>query len=231
MRSITPDQADFFCDIQLPCFQTLSSAEIEFVQSAKAQVEFRKGETITKQGSFSSYVLFVIDGWARQFVEFEMGKNYNLSIIKPGDFVGLSAIFSKQTFLYSAVALSDLKAYLIEKSALKEIVQHNGAFAFNLFQKQCELQAGMLDSIKGLAFKQINGRIADVILYLNSFKKNQPHIFDWISRRDLAEFAGISMESAVKTLKQFEKDQIISLLEKNIIVLNESKLSEISHLG
>ena len=215
----------------MPCFQALSTTEIEFVQSAKAMVEFRKGETITKQGSFASYVLFVVDGWARQFVEYEMGKNYNLTIIQPGDFVGLSAIFSKQTFLYSAIALHDLHAYLIEKSALSEIVQSNATFSYNLFKKQCDLQTGLLDSLKGLAFKQINGRIADVLLYLNEIKKTQKHIFEWISRKDLAEFAGISTESAVKTLKQFEKDKVIQLLDKDIYIIDINKLREISRIG
>jgi len=231
MKSISPYDSAFLCDINMPCFQALSETEIKFVQSAKAMVEFRKGENITKQGSFASYVLFVVDGWARQFVEFEMGKNYNLNIIQPGDFVGLSAIFSKQTFLYSAVALHDLRAYLIEKSALSEIVQSNAAFSYNLFKKQCELQSGLLDSLKGLAFKQINGRIADVLLYLNEIKESQTHIFEWISRKDLAEFAGISTESAVKTLKQFEKDKVIQLLDKDIHIVNMNKLLEISRLG
>jgi CRP/FNR family transcriptional regulator len=47
----------------------------------------------------------------------------------------------------------------------------------------------------------------------------------------MADFAGITMESAVKLLKSFEKDKIIELKEKDIILLNRIKLLEISRVG
>lgn len=77
----------------------------------------------------------------------------------------------------------------------------------------------------------MNGRMAETLLYLNSQKTDIPEIFQLLSRKDLADFAGIAMESAVKILKSFEKDQIIELKEKDIILKNSEKLIEISRVG
>ena len=44
-------------------------------------------------------------------------------------------------------------------------------------------------------------RMADTLLYIDSLKKEKPEIFQLLSRKDLADFAGISTESAVKLLK------------------------------
>jgi CRP/FNR family transcriptional regulator len=52
-----------------------------------------------------------------------------------------------------------------------------------------------------------------------------------LSRRDIAEFAGISTESTVKLLKTFEKDGLIKLKDKDIILLNREALKEISRRG
>jgi CRP/FNR family transcriptional regulator len=51
----------------------------------------------------------------------------------------------------------------------------------------------------------MNGRLAEILLYMDGMKAENPEIFQLLSRKDLANFAGISVESAVKLLKSFEK--------------------------
>jgi len=107
MKTILETDSEFICDIQAPCFQMLLPEEAELVRSSKTQVLFRKDDNLTKQGAFASYVLFMIDGYAKQYLEGDGVKNYNLRIIKPGEFIGLSAVFSENTFNYSSLALTD----------------------------------------------------------------------------------------------------------------------------
>ena len=105
MKTILETDEAFICDIQAPCFRMLSTDEIVLVQASKTQVLFRKGDHLTKQGAFASYILFLINGLAIQYLEDDGPKNYNLRIIKPGEFIGLSAVFTKKSFNYSSVAL------------------------------------------------------------------------------------------------------------------------------
>ncbi len=69
------------------------------------------------------------------------------------------------------------------------------------------------------------------LLYLDGLRDQYEDIFQLLSRKDLAEFAGISTESTVKLLKTFEKDGLIELREKDIRLLNHNLLSEISRRG
>ena len=77
----------------------------------------------------------------------------------------------------------------------------------------------------------MNGRMADTLLYIDSLKSEAPDIFQLLSRKDLADFAGISTESGVKLLKTFEKEGLISLHEKDIEVMKHNSLAEISKKG
>ncbi len=231
MKTIIETDNDFICDIQAPCFQLISKEEAEWIQSSKTQVFFRRGENLTKQGAFASYVLFIIKGYAKQYVEGDSTRNYNLKIVKPGEFVGLSAVFSQNTFNYSTVALTETQVYLIEKNALASVVQHNGMFAFNIIKRYCEQNNVLFDSVKNLIYKQMNGRMADVLLYLDGLRNECPELFQLLSRKDMADFAGISTESAVKLLKTFEKDGLITLDEKDITLNNIESLAEISKRG
>jgi len=231
MKPILETDQGFVCDIKAPCFQMLSSEEVELVRASKTQVLFRKGDNLTKQGAFASYVLFIINGLAKQYIEGDSTKNYNLRIIKSGEFVGLSAVFTKNTFNYSSIALTDCQVFLVEKDGISKVVKQNGMFGFNIIKRYCEQNANLFDTLRIVMYKQMNGRMADTLLYIDGLKGENPEIFQLLSRRDIADFAGISTESAVKLLKTFEKDRLIELDEKNISIVNREALLEISKRG
>jgi len=231
MKPILETDQEFICDIQAPCFQMLSPEEAELVRASKTQVLFRKGDNLTKQGAFASYALFVINGLAKQYIEGDSSKNFNLRIIKPGEFVGLSAIFTKNTFNYSSVALTDCQVFLVEKDAITSVIKQNGLFGFNMIKRYCEQNANLFDTLRTVMYKQMNGRLADTLLYVDGLKSENPDVFQLLSRKDIADFAGISTESAVKLLKSFEKDGLIELNEKDIVLLNHKELGEISKKG
>ncbi len=201
------------------------------MRASKTQVLFRKDDHLTKQGAFASYILFVINGFAKQYLEGEGTKNFNLRIIKPGEFVGLSSVFSGNTFNYSSVAVTDCQVFLIEKEAITKVIKQNGMFGFNIIKRYCEQNTNLLGTIRTLMYKQMNGRMADTLLYIAAIQKEKPEIFQLLSRKDLADFAGISTESTVKLLKSFEKDGLLELHEKDIILTNHESLVEISRRG
>ncbi len=231
MKPIVETDSDYICDIQAPCFQMLSPEEVEFVRASKTQVLFRKGDNLTKQGAFASYVLFVIKGLAKQYIEGDSTRNYNLRIIKPGEFVGLSAVFTKNTFNYSSIAITDCQVLLVEKDAIGKVAKQNGMFGFNIIKRYCEQNSNLFDTVRTIVYKQMNGRMADTLLYIDNFKAENEEVFQLLSRKDIADFAGISTESAVKLLKSFEKDGLIKLNEKDIEILNRDSLAQISKRG
>jgi CRP-like cAMP-binding protein len=230
MKTIQENDHEFICDIDAPCFHMLVGEELDLVRESKTQVLFRKGENLTKQGTFASYILFVIKGVVKQHLE-EGDKNYNLRLIKPGDFVGLSTVFGKNTYNYSTIALTDTQTMLIEKSAIEQLTRNNGQFAFNLIQRYCEQSSMLYGSIRNLMYKQMNGRLAGALLYLSGEEWGTYNVFTLLNRRDLSDFAGISTESTVKLLKALEKDRIIQLNDKNIVILNRPVLQEIAEKG
>jgi CRP-like cAMP-binding protein len=231
MKTIDVNDRDFMCDLQAPCFQALAPEEMELVKASKTQVQFRKGDNMTKQGTFASYILFVVTGYAIQYIEDESSKSYNIRVVRPGEFVGLSSVFSNNTYDYSSKAISDCQAILVDKNTLAQIITTNGAFGLGLFQRYSEKNAHLYETLQSVLYKQMNGRFAKALLYLQNYKVEFPEIFTSLSRREIADFAGISTESAVKLLKSFEKDGYLKLNGKDIEILNHASLEEISKRG
>ena len=110
----------------------LTTEETELIRASKTQVLFRRDDNLTKQGAFASYVLFIITGLAKQYLEGDGMKNFNLRIIRPGEFVGLSAVFTENIFNYSSIALTDCQVFLVEKEAIAKVIKQNGMFGYCL---------------------------------------------------------------------------------------------------
>jgi CRP/FNR family transcriptional regulator len=77
----------------------------------------------------------------------------------------------------------------------------------------------------------MNGRMASALLYLNKLKNDHSDIFTLLTRKEVSEFAGVSTENGIKLLKTFEKDGLIKLSEKDILLLNKTMLAEIAKHG
>ncbi len=231
MKTILEKDAEYICDISAPCFQALPPEEMELVRSSKTQVQYRRGDNLTKQGAFASYVLFVARGLAVQYIEDNSDKSFNLKIIQPGEFVGLSSVFSNNTFNYSSVAINDCQVLLVEKEGLLDIIGQNGAFGISLIRRYTQQRMNLFDAFRNVLYKQMMGRIAETLLYIDGFRMEYNEIFTLLSRRNLADFAGISTESMVKTLKSLEKEKVIKLDGKNIELVNKPYLEELSRKG
>jgi CRP/FNR family transcriptional regulator len=75
------------------------------------------------------------------------------------------------------------------------------------------------------------GRVADTLLYLknNIFETNP---FDFVlSKQELADMSGMTKESFIRSLKEFEDSGLIHHSRNTIEILKESELIEISKNG
>ncbi|HOU97295.1 MAG TPA: Crp/Fnr family transcriptional regulator [Bacteroidales bacterium] len=228
MKSLIETDAHFICEINAPSFKLLNAQQIELIRSSKTQVIFHKGENLTKQGTFSSYILFIINGIVKKHVEETNDRYINISIHTENEMIGLSSLFQQKKFAYSTIALKETQAYLIEASSLQVIIKENAAFAYEIIQQYCKENAHIFKVLQQQSFKQMYARLASTLLYLNQFSKY--NIFSLLTRKEIAAFAGLSTESTIKLLKEFEQERILSLNEKNIELVNLDKLNKYSQM-
>jgi len=231
MREILHTDSEFIGHIEAPCFLKLSDAEKQLIRGSRLQVQFRKGDTLCKQGTFANVVLFLVSGLAKQYVENNVDRSFNLRLVSGGEFLGLSSVFNSSEFYYSAMALSDCQAFVIDKDAIVSLVSGNGEFGLSMMKRYSQKNSNLYNLLNTAVFKQMNGKMAETLLYLEGFRNAFPNVFQILSRQDLADFIGASVESTIKLLKGFEKENLIRLNKKDIEVVDFNKLVTISKIG
>lgn len=219
------------CKIGSHCFKKLFPEELDFINQKKTQISYNKGENICKQGAFASYVLYISEGLVKLYVENNGKKFTTIQLLKNGEFIGLSSIYGENIYNYSALALTDVNVCLIEKEAVKKLMEKNAAFASSVIQRYCINERNLFDKIKSISYKQMPGRLADAILYLAAFDYQGGSVFPYLNRKDIADFATISKESTVKLLTAFKNEGLIDLSGKEIQIKRQADLEGISLRG
>lgn len=213
----------------LSCFNALSEQELDYINSKTRHLYFKKGETICKQGVYAPYVIFLTRGLVKVYLEVNRNKHISTHLTKSGDFISFSSVFDENAYKISASALSDSDVCMIDREAVIKLLRENGDFSFRIISRNCLIENRLLNIIGNLSHKQMAGKLATTILYLNDF--GYDNIFGLLTRKDIAEFANISIESTVKLLKDFENREVLSLERKNITINNREMLQKISDKG
>ena len=218
------------CNCKSQIFKNLGAFELELINSSKFQVDYKAGEIIFKQGTPSPYFVCITSGLAKIYIE-GYGKNLILALVKPIDYIFGPGIYVDNRHYYSASAVEDSTACLVDASVFKKLIRENPDFAEE-FIKRVSLQAIFnFDQLLNLTQKQMPGRIADVIFYLTD-KIYCANPFELtISRQDLADLSGMSKESAIRILKEFKEEGILTLNGNAMEILNLKQLRQISETG
>jgi len=216
---------------QLECLDLLTEEEYAFLQSKMVDVSYQKGEVICKQGSFISHVMVLREGLVKTYIE-GIGDNLVLQIFSPVNVIGLSNLYEGNSVLHhSTQAYVDSKLSLIEINAFKHLLRTNAVFA----SKMIALLAAYSLTIHGRFFcltqKQTYGRLADLLLCLSNRVYKNYNFPLHLSRKEIAELAGMSIESIARIITKFKSDGLIEITCDQLKILDPEKLEMISRNG
>jgi len=141
------------------------------------------------------------------------------------------ASFENAAVLLQPIPYVDSVARMIDASTFKKVLRENGIFASKIIQFMSENARQINSRFFFMTHRQSYGRIADLMLCLskNIFKAEK---FDlMLTRKELAELAGMSTESVVRVLKSFQNDKLISMSGKTIEIVDPVGLRKICTIG
>jgi len=216
---------------KLSCFEELTKAQLELVDKNKVIISYNKGETICKQGSFASHIIFLREGLAKVYLEGKQ-KNLILKISPAGNLIGLPSIYEgNNTFLYSAATYTESTVELIDINVFKQMIRENAKFAYKVINILNENTVQIYGRFYCLTNKQLHGRLADILLCLAQRIFNTMTFDLPLSRNDLAELTGMSTESVIRVMKEFKDDGMIETSGKTIKIVNYDMMNKISEFG
>jgi CRP/FNR family transcriptional regulator, anaerobic regulatory protein len=211
--------------------QYISDKEIEILNSNKAEIDYSPGQLIAKQSSFCSKIVFISSGIVKLLKEGKAGKNTILKLVGPNNFIALPLHENQKKYTFSAIALTEVKICEINENILHNKISESHKLKDYLLNSYYDDQIFFMNSLHLLNTRNNHGKLAACLLYLNNFNSNNFSIFEYTTRKDLAELASISIESVNKILQELKNDKIIDITNKGIQLNHINLLEKLRNIG
>lgn len=217
--------------VVLPYNELLTEDEKQSIYANSNIVRYNKRDVIFLQNTRTSHIMFLKSGLVKIYKESRMGKIFILKIDIPGSFLGLMSVFGSDIHQYSGASIDQAEVFYIDINIFRNIILQNGKYALKLIQKISNDGLFIYDRLISQSQKQLPGRIADVILYFSQeIYKSEKFIFP-LTRRELAEIAGTTKESLIRTLTEFKNDKIIEMDGSKVEIQSMKIVKTLSELG
>lgn len=215
----------------LPFESVLLPDERDKLYSSTNKIEYSKRDIIIKQSARVSEIPLILSGIVKISREMRRGKNVILRIGQPGTFLGLSSIFGSDVYEYSVFALENVSVRFVDIETFSWLIKKNGLFGMEVVKQISADSIFNINRLSGLLYKQLPGRVADIILYFSEdIFKNETFSIP-LTRQELAELAGTTKESLIRTLSEFKHDKIIDMNRNSFKINSMHIIKTLSRLG
>jgi len=219
------------CEFRDVVFAYLDEESIDQLCDNKEEQSFRKGEIINHEGEKIINFKYLKSGLVKLYRRTPNGDEQVITITRPFEFVSNMSIFSEERYQYSVSALEDSVVCAVKLDFIKELFLKNGSFAMGLLTKISVINDKIIRQTLDIRQKNLIGRVAFVLLYFTNEIYNS-RVFDLpVSRKEIADYIGMSTANVIRTLSDFKKEGIIRIFGKTIEVVDLNRLEVISRRG
>ena len=221
----------FPCEEHMPYSQLLTRDQVELLQRNSNVVSYSRKDIVFRQNSRTSHIMLMASGLVKIFKEGRNERTVLLKLASQGEYIGLLSVMGDQIHQYSATVVENADICFIDINAFRNVLMDNGKFSLRLMSLISQEGLFIFNRLMKQTHKQLPGRIADVLLYFAVQIYGQTRFDFPLTRRELAELAGTTKESFIRTLTEFKNDKIISLDGRRVEIISMDIVKALSELG
>ena len=219
------------CPFNTKAFKFLNKDELDLVNKNRHEVNYKPGEIIFKQNSAYTHVVSFSSGLAKIYLEGFNSKQLIIRLVRANEFIASPGLNPNSKHYYSISAVEHSTVCFLETSVIKMIFKQNHVFQEMLMRDIHGYYAKTLQKLININQKHRHGRIAEALLYLSDEIYESDSFTLSITKKELADMAGISTESSFRILKELNDHGSIRINKKNVEIIDKSYLTQLSEIG
>ena len=103
-------------------------------------------------------------------------------------------------------------------------------FALNLLRRMSKVADKIILDTLEIRTKHLKGRVP-LLMYFSQDVYFSPEFDLPLSRKEMAEYVGMTTENVIRTLSEFRRDGILKIYGKTIQIVNMDMLKSIAEFG
>jgi CRP/FNR family nitrogen fixation transcriptional regulator len=218
-------------DLHNDCGGPTVAATLDMVSLGSAwtlsgvRMRFGQNEEIFGAGEPADYVYKVISGAVRTVRFSSDGRRQIVSFHMPGDVFGLEL---GKRHGFSAEAVSACELALVRRSAIDRAASEDLGAARALTELMAQSLADAREHALVLGRKGAGERVAAFLIDLFDHNANHGEVDLPMSRADIADYLGLTIETVSRAFTQMERDRAIALpSSRHVVVRSRAALEQL----
>lgn len=211
-----------------PIFKGLNPEQLEKLFSNKLYriKTINKDEYALFANDRCEDLMFVVNGSVRGEMTDYSGKVIKIEdIVAPRPIAPAFIFGHKNVYPVDIIGNEPTILFILPKETLIQLLQENRTILNNFLDVISNRAQFLSDKIRFLSFKTIKGKIASYILQMaekETMKLQMPG-----TQTQLADYFGVARPSLARVLGEMEKEGILELNKKEIIIKDRKRLTEL----
>lgn len=210
-------------------FQGMDAASISALLKDLVPETFRKGDTIIREGEPGDKLYIIVEGKLKLSRTAPDGRENLLTILGPSDMFGELSIFDPAPRTSSAICVTDVRTYTMDRAALRRWLDAQPQIAEQLLRVLARRLRRTNNSLADLIFTDVPGRVAKALLQLaqrfGSQEGNTVRVNHDLTQEEIAQLVGASRETVNKALAEFAHRGWIRLEGKSVVICESEHLA------
>ena len=215
-----------------PIFIALDSAERSLIAEQLVVQRFDAGDVIFHEGDPPRWLCIVAQGLVKLVKHSDDGRDIILHLAMPHDLIGGVSAFGRRPHPFTAFAMQATTVLRFTGEDYAAIMDAHPSVARRTLDDLVERLTEAHEMMKSLAVERVERRVARQLLRLAA-RAGRPapggvEVDLPLTRGDLADMAGTTVESAIRVLSRWRAGGIVQTPGGRIIVSDHARLTEIA---
>ena len=211
-----------------PVFRKLSPGDLHTIAQAAVVRRYEKGQLIFEQEAPSDAFYTIASGRVKISKMLPNGKDLILEIFGTGDPLGAVAAYDGRPFPASAVALEDTVCVVIPRATFFHLLEEHPSLVRGLMLGMTIRLVELTNRLAQLSGTRIEPRFARLFLKLagemGRAERGGTFIPLALSRQELADMTGTTIETGIRIMSRWGKEDIVRTEKDGFVVLDRPTL-------
>jgi CRP-like cAMP-binding protein len=203
-------------------FRALTAKQLEQVLPQVRERSFERAKVLYFAGASADSLWCVKSGEVRLYKSSSDGRITSLEILGPGEVFGAVSALDRNEYPVSAEGVTAGTVWCIPRAEFLRLLSEEPSLNRELLEIITRRLHGAHERVRSFAHDPAPARLAQALLRVNHGGEAK------VTRKDLAEAAGTTVETAIRVLRTFERDGVIQGSVGKVAVINQPALEHIA---
>ena len=201
-------------------------AEVSLVKS------YEKGDVVFSEGDASEFLYNILSGRVKVVKLIPTGREVILEIFGPGDPLGAVVAYEGRPYPATAVAIERSMCVLVRRRSFFELLERHPSLVRGYLVGMAQRIVELTRRIPEVAGGRVETRFAHLFLKLSERMGRSQREGSFIpmplSRLELAELTGTTIETSIRIMSRWSKDGIVRTDKDGFLVLDRAALEKLT---